>query len=62
MVLVMILGAHAVCNRGTPLQWRDIILLGICPVIAYWVDQYYYNSKYSTALADELHHIAIGFR
>ena len=44
------------------MQWRDVILLCIGLVIAYWVDQHYYNSKFSTALADELHHIAISFK
>ncbi len=63
MVLVMIFGAHAgLQQRHALVQWRDIILLGICLVIAYWVDQHYYNGMYSAALADELHHIAIGFK
>ena len=41
---------------------RNIIWLGIGLVIAYWFDQHYYNGMYSASLADELHHIAIGFK
>jgi hypothetical protein len=41
---------------------RNMILLGIGLVIAYWVDQHYYNGVYSAPLSDMLNHIAISFK
>ena len=41
---------------------RNIILLGIGLVIAYWVDQHYYSGEHGASLADVLHHIANSFK
>jgi hypothetical protein len=44
------------------LAMRNIMLLGVGLVIAYWVDQYYYSDVHSASLADVLHHIAGRFK
>jgi len=41
---------------------RNVILLGIGLVIAYWVDHHYYNGIYSASLADVTRHIVIAFK
>lgn len=44
------------------LAMRNIILLGIGLLIAYWYDQHYYSGMYSAALVDELSCIASSFK
>jgi hypothetical protein len=58
----MMLGGDIQFATEARLAMRKTILLGISLVIAYWVDQHYYNGMYSAPLTDMLHHIAISFK
>jgi hypothetical protein len=41
---------------------RNIFVLGVGLVIAYWLDQRYFGGLYSRSVADMLHHIAVSFK
>jgi len=41
---------------------RNLLILGIGLLIAYWLDQRYYGGTYSQPLVDLLHRIANGSR
>ncbi|MGA2816833.1 MAG: hypothetical protein ABSE67_11145 [Xanthobacteraceae bacterium] len=41
---------------------RDVLIIGIGVLIAYWIDQIYYGGYYSHALLDMIHQASISFK